>query len=167
MVDTPEELAIAWASGARCAIAQISDDENRRAGIVRLLDVAATFLRGSSPNRPQLLVVDECMDFYSANGQPAGGNDVFVRTARAGRERGTAMLVCTQRTFGIPAQLMEELTKLYLFRLDYHADVKRLWEMGAPRSIEPPDEERVFLYWTKMAYRKVWGPYTLDLPRAS
>lgn len=164
LVETPEELDIAWATGARVAIAQVGDDE-RGPDIRRLLATCRRFLNQSRANRPQLVVVDECMDFYSSNGQAAGGDDVLSRVARAGRERGTGLLVCTQRTRGIPAQLMEELTKLYLFRLDYHDDVKRLWEMGAPRGIEPPDQERVFLYWTKLAYRDVWGPYTLDLTR--
>jgi hypothetical protein len=159
VVATPDQLDTAWSTGARIAIAQGVKDRD----IPALLACARRFLDTSRANRPQLLMVDETMDFFSPNGAPRGGDDVLVRVARAGRERGTSALYCTQRTRGIPAQLMEELSRCYLFRLDYKADVKRLWEMGFPPGVEPPTVRHSFVYWTKADYDRVYGPYKLDL----
>lgn len=161
VVSEPAELDLAYSTGARVAIAQGQHVRD----VAALTGCARRFLDTSRANRPQLLVVDETMDFFSPNGTPRGGDDVLQRVARAGRERGTAALYCTQRTRGIPAQLMEEMTRCYLFRLDYKADVKRLWEMGFPQGVEPPTARHSFLYWTKSDYGRVWGPYKLDLPK--
>jgi hypothetical protein len=155
------EMDRAFSTDRRVLIAQ----GERSRDIPGLLACAARFLDTSKANRPQLLVVDETMDFFSANGQPRGGDDILTRVARGGRERGTGALYCSQRTRGIPAQLMEEMSRCYLFRLDYKADVKRLYEMGFPPGVTPPTETRAFKYWTKAAYEKVYGPYRLDLSR--
>jgi hypothetical protein len=161
VVDSPAELDMAYDTDHRVAIAQGQHSRD----IPALLSCARRFLETSRANRPQLLVVDETMDYFSSNGAARGGDDVLVRVARAGRERGTGALYCSQRTRGIPAQLMEEMSRCYLFRLDYKADVKRLWEMGFPQGVEPPSVARAFKYWTKADYGRVWGPYQLDLPR--
>lgn len=49
---------------------------------------------------------------------------------------------CTVRSVrkGLPPQITEELSVLYLFHLRYDADIKYLWDMGIPRNIEPPSE---------------------------
>lgn len=161
VVESAAELAMAWQTGHRVVIAQAE----HQADVPNLIACARAFLTHSRSGRPQLLAVDETMDYFSPNGAARGGDDILVRVARAGRERGTAALFCSQRTKGIPAQLIEEMSKCYLFRLDYRADVKRLYEMGFPEGVQPPGAERVFLYWTKQAYDRVWGPYSLDLAR--
>lgn len=161
VVSDPDDLAMAWTTGATVVVAQARTGEN----VPMLADCAQAFFESSRASKPTLLLVDETMDFYRGNGSAIGGSNALLRAARAGRERGLAALYCTQRTKGIPPQLLEELTKLYLFRIDYDDDTKRLREMGAPRGITPPSEKRVFVYWSKDDYAKVWGPYTLDLPR--
>jgi hypothetical protein len=161
VVSDPDELEVAHGTGARIVIAQAHSS----AEIPQLVACAQAFFERSRGGKPRLLFVDETMDFFRSNGTPIGGTDTIVRSARAGRERGLACLFCSQRTRSIPAQLMEELTKLYLFRLDYRDDAKRLQEMGAPADMTPPEVEHVFRYWTKAAYGKVWGPYRLELPR--
>lgn len=162
-VTDPDELGVSWDTGARIVIAQAESS----AQIPALVACAQKFLEGSRRGRPQLLAVDETLDFFQANSARIGGSDAIVRAARAGRERGLAALYCSQRTKGIPATLMEELTKLYLFRLDYLADAKRLQEMGAPASMLPPRVKYRFRYWTKEDYDRVWpldgGSYTLNL----
>lgn len=132
-------------------------------GIGYVLGCMDAFLKHSRASRPHLLVVDETMDFFSTNGTPKFGSDIVLRSARAFRERGVAALYGSQRTHCIPGQLMSELTKCYLFRLDYESDAKRLQEMGAPKAFTPPTEDYIFNYWTKLARSKVWGPYNLDL----
>lgn len=161
VIEEPDELDLAFRTGTRVVIAQAHSS----ADIAKLVAIAQRFFDKSRRGIPRLLYVDETMDFFRGNGTPIGGADTLVRCARAGRERGLACLFSSQRTRSIPAQLMEELTKLYLFRLDYRDDAKRLQEMGAPPEMTPPDREHVFLYWTKAAYRRVWGPYRLTLPR--
>jgi hypothetical protein len=43
---------------------------------------------------------------------------------------------------GLPPQITEELSILYLFHLRYAGDIKYLWDMGLPTDIEPPGEEQ-------------------------
>src|SRR5579871_4962564 len=145
VVDDLADLRSAW---------ELSDCETvivqgrGRREIPRLVAAADLFLEDCRASQPHLLQVDETMDFFYPNGSPIGGNDAILQFARAGRERGGAALYCSQRTKGIPAQLMEELTRLYAFRLDYKADAKRFQEMGAP-PFPLPTEIHQFMYWYK------------------
>ncbi len=134
------------------------------ADLGRLLAAAEAYLRRSRAGRPQLLQVDETLDFFHTNGAARGGTDVILRASRAGGERGTLPLYCSQRTKGMPPQLIEELKRCYLFLMDFEADVARLVEAGAPRDTRPPQEERQFLFWTKRDRRRWYGPYRLRLP---
>ena len=93
---------------------------------------------------------------------PRGGDDVLVTVARAGRERGTGALYCTQRVKGIPIQLIEHLSRLYLFSFDVGADVKFLYSCGLPEGTAAPEQDHAFRYWTKADRKTVWGPYVLD-----
>lgn len=159
VVDAPDELDLAWKLGHRVVIVQ----GEGAVDVPRLVATARRFYRQASAGRPQLLQVDETLDFFHSNGAPRGGDDVFAQVARAGRERGLAALFGSQRTRQVPATLLSELTKLYAFRLDYTADAKRFQEMGAP-PFPNPTEPHTFRYWTKDAYGSVFGPYRLSLP---
>lgn len=158
VVDDPADLEFAWRQGATTVIAQC--DSQREIG--RLVATASEFLKGSRVKRPQLLQVDETIDFFHSNGAVRGGDDAIVRCVRAGRERGTGVLLGSQRTKGIPATIMEEMKRCYAMRIDFKADAKRLQEMGMP-PFRMPTAERQFMYWTKDDYERVWGPYKLDL----
>lgn len=161
VLDDPADLRLAWQTGARTVIAQGSSE--RPADIRRLVLTAQAFLDDSRASRPQLLQVDETLDFFHGNGAPRGGEDTITKSARAGRERGTAGLYCSQRTKGLPVTLMGELSRLYAFRIDYMADARRFQEMGAP-PFGLPRREHEFVYWWKADYQRVWGPYKLALP---
>jgi hypothetical protein len=156
--DDPHDMERAFAMAPNVIVQgeSISD-------VPRLVACASAFLRSSRAGRPQLLQVDEVLDFYHPNGMARGGDDAITRAVRAGRERGTGCLICSQRTKGIPAPLMEELSRCYLFRLDYRADAKRLQEMGAPVTMVPPRRAFEFVYWTKAEYEQVYGPYKLSI----
>lgn len=158
VVRTPQEMELAWSLGARTVISQCESGVE----IPRLSSMAGAFLKSSKKNRPQLLQVDETLDFFHGNGAPKGGDDAVVQCARAGRERGTAALYGAQRTYGIPATLMGEMSRLYALRIDYKKDASRLQEMGAP-PFELPNQPHQFLYWTKEDYPNIWGPYKLDI----
>jgi hypothetical protein len=158
VVDDPRDLKLAWQTGARTVIVQCESGRD----IGRLVLATKLFLDDSRASRPQLLQVDETLDFFHGNGAARGGDDAIQRAARAGRERGTACLFCTQRTKGLPVTLLAEMTRLYAMRLDYRADAKRFQEFGAP-PFDTPLDEHVFMYWWKGDYRNVHGPYRLDL----
>ena len=160
LVEQPSDLDLAWKVGVRTAIAQ---SDGTYASLPRLLAISDKFLAQSRTGRPQLAQVDETMDFYGPTGNPRGSSDVITRFARTGRERGTAALYGSQRTKGIPATLLQEVTRLYLFHLDYEQDMKRLYEMGLPEWVESPRGEHEFYYWWKRDREHVWGPYKLAL----
>lgn len=49
---------------------------------------------------------------------------------------------------------MTEMTKLYMFHLDYMDDVKHLQDMGYPAKGYPaPEDKFVFRYWDKNKYK--------------
>lgn len=158
LVDTPQDLETAWRNGARTVIAQT----DTQVDIPRLVEITAAFLRSSKRQRPQLVQVDETLDFFHGNGATRGSNDAVVQVARAGRERGTSGLYGSQRTKGLPATLMAEMSKLYALRIDFKADAKRLQEMGAP-PFAMPTKPHLFMYWTKEDYERVYGPYRLKI----
>ena len=113
---------------------------------------------------PKIMSLLFPFDFFHVNGSPIGGtSDALIRVARAGRERGTAGLYCTQRARSIPSSIIEELSQLYLFTLDGRSDLKRCVEMGAPEWIEPPEREYEFMLWTKRHRKQVFGPFRVDL----
>lgn len=128
----------------------------------RQIAAAELFLRSSRSARPQLLQVDEVLDFFHGNGAARGGNDVIMRSSRAGGERGTLPLFCSQRTKGIPQQILAEIKRCYLFLLDFESDAARLQECGAPAGMLPPQEPFEFYYWFKKDRHRVWGPYKVQ-----
>ena len=96
------------------------------------------------------------------------GDDAVSRSARAGAERGTAGLYCSQRTKGISQELMEHMTKLYAFRMDAANDAKRFEEFGAPIGPDDlPTKPHIFYYWTKDDYHHLYGPYRLAIPEGT
>jgi energy-coupling factor transporter ATP-binding protein EcfA2 len=161
LIRQASQLKDAWSLGARIVVAQCERTAERAA----LVDCAEEFFNKARHSRPQLLCVDETADFFHLNGSPiAGSSDALIRVARAGRERGTAGLYCSQRAKSIPGSIIEELTQLYLFSLDARGDLKRCVEMGAPEWIEPPDQLFQFKLWTKRDRQHVYGPFHLALP---
>lgn len=160
LVESPEDLDLAWKTGARVAICQGDSD----ADIPRMLAVAIQFHRDARASKPQLLQVDEMLYFFGPTGMPKGGSDILKTYAIGGRERGIASLFCSQRTKGFPASILEECNRLYLFRLDFKDDVKRLQEMGAPvEKGNIPTVEHQFRYWFKKDYDTLYGPYELSI----
>lgn len=155
-----KEMLQAFRLGHQTVIAQAHSSRDLPA----VLACCRAFLEDSRRGRPQLVRVDETIDFFHGNGVPRHNEDVIVRVARAGRERGTSALYCSQRTKGIPTELLEHMSKLYAFRLDAAGDAKRFGEFGCP--IQPgelPERQGSFLYWTKQDRPKIWGPYMVDI----
>jgi hypothetical protein len=129
-----------------------------------VMAIVERFRKTSGRSHKRLVYFDETMDFYNQSGTPlAGCGNVALRCARAGAERDLTALYATQRAKGIPPQLWELITKLYLFRLDLEGDMARIREAGIPKAMHPPAEDHQFFFWTKRARREVYGPYRLTV----
>ena len=152
--DPSKSLRNVWRHG-RIALCQTTGDERDIGWAIQCIK---EFLAQARTGRPQLVYVDEGLDFFHTNAVARGGSDAILRCARAGRERGLSLLFGTQRPKGIPVQIKSEMTKLYLFRLDYANDVKELRDMGYPGDkFSPPEKDWLFRLWDKSsdASRKI------------
>jgi hypothetical protein len=142
-----------------------TDSIDRDAPLV--MRTVEAFRRTAGKKHKRLVYFDELMDFYSQSGMPLRGcGNVALRCARAGAERDLTTLYAFQRAKGIPPQLWELLNKLYLFRMDLETDMTRIREAGVPREMVPPEEDHIFLFWTKKERRRVFGPYSLKTRRS-
>lgn len=172
----------------RIVIIQTDAADRDAAGVVACIEY---FRRTVNKKHKRMIYIDECMDFYTQSGTPLKGTgNVILRCARAGAERNITSLLGAQRCKGLPPQLWELINKCYLFRMDMISDMERIAGVGAPVSLRenlalinannrrrsegkaelptpvpgsfwPPEEDYLFIYWTKAARRKVWGPYHL------
>ncbi len=44
---------------------------------------------------------------------------------------------------------MTESDRLYLFTLDYSEDMKKVYAMGVPKTVQVPQVDHAFFYWDK------------------
>lgn len=178
LVSSPEEMDMAWSTGHRVTICQ------SRRWVPAQDDCLSHFYATGRRGIPRLAIVDETIDHFHGNGI-ARGTGAIIDTARSGAEQDLAALYCTQRTKGISPQLLEFMTKAYVFTLDNVGDAARFGEFGAPVVVtrdkrkmlrawwmpeegeprELPRDKYLFDYWTKLDRPHVWGPYRLRLRR--
>lgn len=122
----------------RVVIAQTDSAEERP----KLLEISDEWFQTRKRGADRIFIVDELLDFYYGNGVCISSrHNVPLKVNRAGGERGFSALYGAQRPKGIPTQITEELSHLYLFHLRFQSDMKYLWENGIPRDIMPPEEE--------------------------
>lgn len=125
----------------RVVIAQTGDETER----FRLLEIANGWFQTRIKGADRLLVVDELLDFYHGNGVCISSRcNVPLKVNRAGGERGFGGLYGAQRPKGIPVQITEELSLLYLFHLRFANDMRYLWENGVPTNVFPPEDDYAF-----------------------
>jgi hypothetical protein len=115
-----------------------TDDSNKRG---RLLEIANGWFETRSRFADRVLIADELLDFYHGNGVCISRHNVPLKVNRAGGERGFGGLYGAQRPKGIPIQITEELSILYLFHLRFESDMKYLYENGVPTHIKPPKDD--------------------------
>lgn len=137
------ELDAVWRMKSRIAIAQTTPGS--LVDLAALHEVARVFYGEYSDRIPRLIVVDELADFFEV--KKVGG--VFWQTARSGRELNIAMIACSQRPSYIPSVVLTEAGTIYLFRLDYEEDMKKVWSMGIPKTVKIPSVNHSFFYWNK------------------
>lgn len=112
---------------------------------------------------PILVYVDETMDHFQPSTQPRSKTFgyAFTRICRSGRELGIAAIFASQRTKSIPVSIVEEMSELFLFRLDFEEDLKRLKEMGVTGDIPKPNGHKFYIF--KRENRKWSNPITLKI----
>ena len=103
------------------------------------------FFATQRASRPSLIYWDEGMDLFTVTGS-AHGSDIVQRCFRAGREKGLASLIGVQRPKGINIQCLTETSWCAVFRINFTEDVKRLYEMGWPKDVEPPTYEQKYAF---------------------
>lgn len=126
---------------------------------------AATYVYEASKKekRPVLIYIDETMDHFYPSGQPISTKlgRIYGRICRSGRELGLAALFASQRTKSIPVSIMEEMSYLFLFEIDFDQDLARLKEMGIKGDIPSPKDHSFFYY--RRAEKKFYGPFKLKV----
>jgi hypothetical protein len=170
VVANERQMRDAFGVGYRRVVVQL---DYHGASMKDLLGAVRAFYNARQWHR-RLTHVDEALDFFGPTGIPREGDDILNRSSRSGREHGLAMLYCSQRTRGFSNTVLEEMTKLYAFPLDFREDANRYGEFGCPpfptgdaeNPYAQPDataaERHQFMYWTKLDKNRVWGPYTLS-----
>jgi DNA helicase HerA-like ATPase len=105
-------------------------------------DVATTFYERYGATTPRLLVVDELADFFKFRSL----GDIFQRVSRNGRERDMAFIAGSQRPRKVPVEVMSEMMRLYMFKLDFTEDIKHIWQFGIPRGVMKPNGHSFYMY---------------------
>jgi hypothetical protein len=142
-IHAEKPLAGYWKQDDPCriVIAQTSEETERP----RLLELSNAWFQTRKRGADRLLIVDELLDFYHGNGVCISPRcNVPLKVNRAGGERGFSGLYGAQRPKGIPVQITEELSLLYLFHLRFEQDLRYLYENGVPQTVRPPEEDYAF-----------------------
>lgn len=169
VLQTMRDWPIAWhtdTNEVQTVIAQRIDG-SQAANVRFQIQAAEAFFKSQRPKIPSLIYIDEGHDFFTPSATAIGGSDIVQRSVRAGREKGLATLIGMQRPKGLNPQVLTELNKCYLFRINYQDDIKRLYEMGWPKHEPPPGygEEHQFKLWQEG--RPEAPAYRLDIRKAA
>lgn len=140
------ELANVWRLKGHVAIAQV-DKKDEWWKLAQCIDI---FYEKWGAKWPRLVYVDEAADFYEGSVGARTGNSI-LRVIRSGRERNVAFLGASQRPRGLPKSFLTEVSKLYLFELDWIEDVKHLRENGLGKEVAVPQRPYVYYFFDKRA----------------
>ena len=156
-----DEFRYVWKAFPKFAVIAQSDED------MEFLAAAAAFVYNAAKRSKTkvLIAVDETMDHFSIGAAPlAKSGRIWQRLARSGRELGIAVLYASQRSKQIPISIIEEISYLFLFRIDYVEDIDRLRAMGIPKDLLPPRRDFIFNYWRKSIRSRIWGPFKVSHP---
>lgn len=152
-------------NGVHTIIVQTEHESERP----RLAEAARAFYEGYGAKKPRLVIVDEVADFYESGRAVAS---IIQQIARAGRERDVALIAGSQRPRKVPKELMTEMSRLYLFELQWvrgaNSDLRHIMEFGLPPELEltayQPAGHVFFMWDRKLKYSFPSGAYhQLDL----
>lgn len=137
-VDASSALDQIWRLGKKVVIATAESKSEWKS----VNNVVIKFYERYGAHFPRLVYVDELADFFEMR----VFSDIFQRISRNGRERDCAMIACSQRPRKIPTEIMSEMSRLYLFNLDYWQDIKHIYEFGIPVEVRPPTGHAFYMY---------------------
>ena len=127
-----------------------------------MLRLARKFVDINPKRRERLLWVNEGLDFYQRNSFGIDArNDVILDAARAGGERGIGLMFEAHRPKGIPPLLNTLSSRIVLFHLRFHGDMRYMYDMGIPEDEEMPDEDYAFKHFTVQPGGKISPPKTV------
>lgn len=154
------QLDQVWSFGGTVAIISAEGEEEWPS----VTDYARAFFEGYGAKHPRLLVVDELADFF----QFRKLGDIFQRIARNGRERDCGFIAGSQRPRKVPLEVMTEMTRLYMFELQFDEDFEHVMQFGIPREIRKglrkPSGYEFYLYDRKLKLTPPSnGYYMLDI----
>lgn len=160
VVSDSKEFDIAWKQyrSKYTIIVQNDLDMDLHAWVANYIYTAA-----KREKKPILIYLDETMDHFQPSTQPRSKafGYAFTRICRSGRELGIAAIFASQRTKSIPVSIVEEMSELFLFRLDFEEDLKRLKEMGVTGDIPKPNGHKFYIF--KRENRKWSKPMLLKI----
>ena len=168
-LESEQPLKNFWKPDDKCRVAVLqTENPEMRPKLLEIADrhVFQPHIKGAD----RMLVCDELLDLYHRNSLSLSYKyDTPLKVVRAGGERGFSGVYGAQRPKGIPPQITDELSVLYLFYLRYEDDVKYLWQMGIPKDITPPKEEEGDYAFKVIRIRpggrvQFQGAYRLGLP---
>lgn len=146
IINSVEDVQIAISKGYKVLIAQITDDEFT---VSRLSEIGFEFYKTATKKQIRWIWVDEALDFFTPSGAEVRGSVPFIiKTARAGREKGCNLVFGAQRLKGIPMVVLESVSQLYLFHMDYTPELVRLKDMGLTITTTPKKFHE-FYYWDR------------------
>ncbi len=121
------ELDQVWAFGGTVAVISAESEDEWES----VSDFARGFFEGYGARHPRLLVVDELADFFRFKRL----GDIFQRVARNGRERDCGLIAGSQRPRKVPLEVMTEMSRLYMFELQFDEDYDHIMQFGIPRMV--------------------------------
>jgi hypothetical protein len=154
--DPARELDQVWRLGGKIAIAQGEID-----AWPKLIKSAEALYNDSYGKRERMLYVNELSDFFQT-GKPS---DIFWLIARSGGEKKISLAAESQRPVYIPKTVLTESVQIFLFKLKYSEDMKRMYEMGIPKDTPAITKRHVFYHWDTLLMNKAPSGrfYTLSL----
>lgn len=152
------ELDQVWRLGGEVAIAHAETEDEWP----YVSEVATRFYERYGADTPRLIFVDELADFFKFRSL----GDIFQRISRNGRERNVALIAGSQRPRKVPLEIMTEMTRLYMFKLDFREDIQRILQFGIPEDVVMPDGFNFYMYDRKLGRNPPSDSYyALDLSK--
>ena len=144
--DVRKELEQVWRLGGQTAIAQTNSMDHW--GL--LMEAAEALYEDAFGKKDRLCYVNELSDFFEV--KKIGG--IFWLIARSGREKKISLMAETQRPVYVPKVVLTESVQMYIFKLKYVEDMKKMYEMGVPKDTPAVSQKYTFLYWDTSAMKK-------------
>lgn len=111
----------------------------------QILSAAYAWWRHRTNKNPRFVIADEGMHFYRKNGYCINPQtDLFHEIAQTGGELDTGMIFDTQLLRGIDSMILDHISMLYAYYMRDERDVKRLHEIGIPKTYEQPKDDYAF-----------------------